>query len=257
MATAETQPRIAVTKAQTARVRRETVFLLLPAAIILALGALLTIEVRGQDLLPGELAATEWLGTIDNPAVLAVSEFLDVISNFETAPVLFAVLLPVVWYFWGKRALLFFFVSGSLTGLTRILNLADRARPTEDLRFEEIVAEAGVYPSGHVFYGVLVFGMIGYLAFKHMRPGKARISLVTLMVMLAVLMGPSRVIELDHWPADTVGSYLLSIPFLLLLIWIDRHPKTQPGSRIYETAERSERWVRRRVLLGRHGDSSP
>ena len=52
--------------------------------------------------------------------------------------------------------------------------------------------------------------------------------------------------------ADTVGSYLLSIPFLLLLIWIDRHPKTQQGSRIYGLAQRAEHAVRRRVFSGGH-----
>ena len=234
------------------RVRTETILLLVPAALILAFGGWLTIQVRGQTLLPGELASTEYLATIENPVILAVSEFLDVVSNFETAPILFAVLLPVVWHLWGKRALLFFFVAGGLTGLTRIVNLADRARPTEDLRFEEIVTEAGIYPSGHVFYGVLVFGMIAYLAFKHMDSGLPRTILITFMIALAVLMGPSRVIELDHWPADTVGSYLLSIPFLLLLIWIDRHPKTQQGSRIYGLAQRAEHAVRRRVFSGGH-----
>lgn len=252
MTVVETQPVAVSARRPTLRVRKETPLLLVPAVTILALGGWLTVQVRGQTLLPGEFAVTEFLGTVDNPVVLAMSEFFDVISNFETAPVLFAVLLPVVWYSWGKRALLFFFASGSLTGLTRIINLADRARPTEDLRFNEIVAEAGIYPSGHVFYGVLVFGMIAYLAFKHMRPGMARAFLITLMVALAILMGPSRVIELDHWPADTLGSYLLAIPFLLLLIWIDRHPKTQPGSRIYGLAQRAEYAVRRRVFSGGH-----
>ncbi len=234
------------------RVRLETWLLLGPAAAILVFGGWLTVQVRGKTLLPGELVSTEYLSTIENPVILAVSEFLDVISNFETAPVLFALLLPIVWYLWGKRALIFFFVGGALTGLTRVTNLADRARPTEDLRFEEIVTEAGIYPSGHVFYGVLVFGMIAYLAYKHMPSGISRTLLITLMVALAVLMGPSRVIELDHWPADTVGSYLLSIPFLLLLIWIDRHPKTQPGSRIYGLAQSAEQAVKRRVFSGGH-----
>ena len=135
------------------------------------------------------------------------------------------------------------------------LSLADRARPTEDLRFEEIVTEAGIYPSGHVVYGVLVFGMIGYLAYMHMRPGIWRTSLIIFMAALAILMGPSRVIELDHWPADTVGSYLLSVPFLLALIWIDRHPVSRPGGWLYQLFARArivEDAVRARLFPGRH-----
>ena len=111
------------------------------------------------------------------------------------------------------------------------------------------------YPSGHVFFGVLVFGMIGYIAWKQMRPGILRTSMILLMASIVILMGPSRVIELDHWPADTFGSYLLAVPFFLALIWLDRHPTTQPGGRVYavfELGERIEDRLVTRLLSGRH-----
>lgn len=255
MARVETELELARPVVGVSRFRAETLLLLGSAAVILAAGGVLTVLVRGQDLLPGEMAITRWLGTIDNSVILAISEFLDVISNFDVAPLLFLALIPVVWFAWGRRALILFGISGSLTALTRVTNLADRARPTDDLMFEEIVAEAGVYPSGHVVYGVMVFGMIAYLAFKHMRPGIWRTALITLMLALAILMGPSRVVELDHWPADTLGSYLLSIPFLLALIWIDRHPATHPGGWIHGIAmwlKSYEESLWRRLPLGRH-----
>lgn len=239
----------------TRRVRTETLLLLAPAAVILVLGLVLTVFVRGEDLLPGELGTTRWLSGIDNSVILAISDFLDFISEFEVAPVLFLVLVPVIWFAWGRTALILFGISGSLTAVTRIASLADRARPTDDFRFDEIVKQPGIYPSGHVVYGVLVFGMIAYLAYKQLRPGIVRTSIIVFMVAMAVLMGPSRVIELDHWPADVVGSYLLSIPFLLLLIWIDRHPMTQPGGRIYRLAyyaKSVEDTARRRIIPGKH-----
>lgn len=252
MSIAETQTQPVVPQVSTQRVRTESLLLLGSAVVILALGAVLTAYVRGQSLLPGELATTRWLSSLDSAVVLAISEFLDVISNFDVAPVLFAILVPIVWFLWGRPAVILFGISGSLTGVTRIINLADRARPTEDLRFEEIVTEAGIYPSGHVVYGVLVFGMLAYLAYKHMRPGIGRTSLIVFLTAIAILMGPSRVIELDHWPADTVGSYLLSIPFLLILIWLDRHPMSQPGGRIYRLAQGVDRATLGRVFPGRH-----
>lgn len=240
---------------ESGRVRTETLAFLVSAGVILAIGIVLTVLVRGDELLPGELATTRWLSDIDNSFVLAISDFLDFISEFEVAPVLFAILAPIVWFAWSRKALIMFVISGGLTGVTRIINLADRARPTTDFRFEEIVKESGIYPSGHVVYGVLVFGMIAYLAYKHMRPGFFRNLLIAVMIAMAVLMGPSRVIELDHWPADVVGSFVLSIPFLLVLIWIDRHPTTQPGGRIYGLAlyaKSLEDAARRRLFPGWH-----
>lgn len=238
------------------RVRTETLVFLAPAVAILLLGVVLTVFVRGDELLPGEMGATRWLAGIDNSILLWISEFLDFISEFEVAPVLFAVLVPIIWIAWGRTALVLFGIAGSLTGVTRIINLADRARPTTDFRFEEIVKEPGIYPSGHVVYGVLVFGMIAYLAYMHLRPGLARTLLIAFMIAMAVLMGPSRVVELDHWPADVVGSYLLSIPFLLVLIWLDRHPVTQPGSRIHALIHYGmplENAIRRRLYLRQSG----
>jgi undecaprenyl-diphosphatase len=233
-------------------VRTETFVLLVPAAVLLALGAVLTVYVRGLRLLPGELESTRWLGSIDSPIVLAVSEFLDIISSFDVAPILFLALLPVVLLIWGRRALILFGISGALTGLTAVSNLSDRARPTPDFQFVEIVSDAGGYPSGHVVYGVMVFGMIAYIAYKQMRPGAIRSLVIVSMIATTVLMGPSRVIELDHWSADVVGSYLLSIPFLLLLIWLDRHPQLQPGSRIYDRAMRPYMALSTRLFSGRH-----
>ncbi len=237
------------------QVRRETLILLTSAVVLMLLGGILTIFVRGDELLPGELEITRWLIRLDADPVLLVSEFLDYISENEVAPVVFVILLPVVWILFGRRALILFGISGSLTAFTVITNLADRARPTPDLRFEEIVKESGIYPSGHVFFGILVFGMIGYIAWKQMRPGILRTAAVTLMAAIAILMGPSRVIELDHWPADTFGSYLLATPFFLVLIWLDRHPVTQPGGwvhGIFAAGKRVEDGVRRRLYSGRH-----
>ena len=148
-----------------------------------------------------------------------------------------------------------FGVSGSLTGLTWLFSLADRARPTDDLHFEDVVKVPGIYPSGHVVYGVLVFGMIAYLAYRYMKPGTRRTVLIWTMISAAVLMGPSRVVELDHWPADVVGSYLLAMPFLLILIWIDRHPTSQPGGRLFGLAVRARRVedaARKRLSSGWH-----
>ncbi|MBT5319272.1 MAG: phosphatase PAP2 family protein, partial [Chloroflexi bacterium] len=84
----------------------------------------------------------------------------------------------------------------------------------------------GGYPSGHVIYAMLVFGMLAYLVGYYMKPGRSRTALRVLLVVLVLTMGPSRVINLDHWAMDVFGSYLLALPFLLTAIWL--HPRL-PG----------------------------
>lgn len=236
---------------EASRVRAETVLLLAPAAVILALGVALTVYVRSTDLLPGELEVTRWLIRLDFPVVHTVSNFLDFIAKYEVAPVLFVALLPLILLAWGRRALLLFAISGSLTGLTTITDLADRTHPPTNLQFVDTVTEASGYPSGHVVYSVLVFGMIGYIAATRMQPGVLRLVIIVAMAAIAALMGPSRIIELDHWPADVVGGYLLSLPFLLLLIWLDRHLKIQSASPIRTRSRRARLALMSRIFSGR------
>ncbi|MDP6274368.1 MAG: phosphatase PAP2 family protein, partial [Dehalococcoidia bacterium] len=73
---------------------------------------------------------------------------------------------------------------------------------------------------------VAVFGILAYLAGVYMTPNRGRTALRIFLMVLVVTMGPARIIELDHWAMDVVGSYLLSAPFLLVAMWL--HPRL-PG----------------------------
>ena len=55
-----------------------------------------------------------------------------------------------------------FVIAGGMTGVSKLVDLALRPRPNEELVWTPIVHGEGGYPSGHVVYAVLVFGMIEY-----------------------------------------------------------------------------------------------
>lgn len=199
----------------------------LPAIVITALAATaFTLAIRANDLLAGERSITRWFSDLDVVGVESFVDVLDFISRDEVAPVVFVLIIPIVWWAWGRYAALTYFATGGITALTRITDLASRPRPTDDLQWTEAVFGAGGYPSGHVIYAVLVFGMLAYLAGFYMQPSRGRTALRTLLVVLVVTMGPASIINLDHWAMDVFGSYLLALPFLLTAIWL--HPRL-PG----------------------------
>lgn len=179
-----------------------------------------TLVIRSNDLLAGERTLTRWFASLDVTGVRVVVDVLDFISDDAVAPVVFVLIIPVVWLAWGRYAALTYFASGSLTGLTRVTDLASRPRPTDDLEWTEALFGAGGYPSGHVVYAVLVFGTLAYLAGAHMPPGRRRTALRTFLVLVVVAMGPARLINLEHWAMDIVGSYLMALPFFLIVIWL-------------------------------------
>ena len=198
-----------------------------PAIVVTAvLAAAFTIVIRNNELLAGERTLTRWFSDLDVAGVRLVVDVLDFVSDDAVAPVVFVLILLVVLLAWGRYAALTYLVTGGLTGLTRITDLASRPRPTEDFQWTEAVFGAGGYPSGHVIYAVLVFGTLAYLAGRYMSPGRTRTAFQVFLVFVVVTMGPARLINLDHWAMDVIGSYLLALPFLLGALWL--HPRL-PG----------------------------
>ena len=199
---------------------------LLPIAILALVAAGFTLAIRSNDLLAGERTLTRWFGELDVVGVRTVVDFLDFISEDTVAPVILVLIIPIVWFAWGRYAALTYFATGAITALTRVTDLVSRPRPNAELEWSEAVFGSGGYPSGHVVYAVVVFGILTHLVGVYMKPGRARIALRVFLVSLIVTMGPARIIELDHWAMDVIGSYLLALPFLLIAMWV--HPRL-PG----------------------------
>jgi membrane-associated phospholipid phosphatase len=178
---------------------------LLPTAILAIAAAGFTLVIRSNELLDGERALTRWFSELDVVGVRTVVDFLDFISGDTVGPVIFVLII---------------------TALTWVTDLASRPQPNAELEWTEAVFGFGGYPSGHVVYAVVVFGILTHLAGVYMKPGRVRFVLRVFLVSLIVTMGPARIIELDHWAMDVIGSYLLALPFLLIAIWV--HPRL-PG----------------------------
>src|SRR5207248_4586952 len=98
--------------------------------------------------------------------------------------------------------------------------VAHRARPTagtDGLRVYGHIG-GGSFPSGHVLTYVLFCGFLTYLAYTLLERGALRRALLTLLVGLIVLVGPSRVYLGQHWFTDVLASYFLGTALLLALL---------------------------------------
>lgn len=146
---------------------------------------------------------------------------LDTAFTGLAAPAVFAVLTLLVWRAWGRWPTLIFGIAGASTGITKIADLASRPRPSEAIEWGPAVFGSGGYPSGHVVYTVVVFGMLAHLARQHGRSRAVRIAVPAISIGIIVLTGPSRLAELDHWPADVVGGYLIGLSWLAASIWLE------------------------------------
>jgi membrane-associated phospholipid phosphatase len=78
------------------------------------------------------------------------------------------------------------------------------------------------FPSGHTLNATVVAGAVGYLLWLHRRTLAAKILCFVVPVVIAVVVGLTRVLLGAHWFTDVVAAWLLGVAWLALVITAHR-----------------------------------
>jgi membrane-associated phospholipid phosphatase len=78
------------------------------------------------------------------------------------------------------------------------------------------------FPSGHTLNATVIAGVVGYLLWLHRRTLAAKILCVVVPVLIAVVVGLTRVLLGAHWFTDVVAAWLLGAAWLALVITAHR-----------------------------------
>lgn len=173
-------------------------------------------------LLPGDLGIAEGIQRLHQPQIRAFVNFASD-ANWPTPAGIIAIavilLLAVLRHF---RAAIASAVSGFGADLANVtLNgIVQRTRP-HNVHIQA-VQNLGLhsFPSGHVTHALAFYGFLLYLSVGAMRmhanwrPWLRAVQVVC--VYFIVFVGPSRVLEGEHWPSDVFASYLLGALVLVL-----------------------------------------
>ena len=180
-----------------------------------------SIAVSKKGILWGQIGLSRWMYE-NTPAFKdSLGDIIDAPITDIGAPLLFIAISLLVFWRWGRYATIGIVLAGCMTGLTRISDIVGRSGPNENFVFYDsnfIYGEGG-YPSGHIVYAIMIFGMIAYLSEKHSTRGAGKIVKYS-MLLLILLNLWTRISGLHHWPGDVVGGVLLSVPALLIVVWL-------------------------------------
>jgi undecaprenyl-diphosphatase len=170
--------------------------------------------------LPGDVGLTlhlqQWLRphrTVTD-AIVMVSTVAWPIPSIITIAVLGVLLLAMRRWLDVIAILL---VTGLANGTNYLISMAvHRPRPSDHgLYIAEHVKTTYSFPSGHVLQGVVFFGFLLFLTFQ-VRREYAWMWVIRIALLVFILsMGPSRLLEGEHWPSDVLGASILGLFWLV------------------------------------------
>jgi undecaprenyl-diphosphatase len=179
--------------------------------LFLALFGLLGYLAHQLPYFPGDVSISLWLQRIDLPFFSPLMTAVSFISSMIPAAIVVALLAIGLWLSGRKLEPVFM---ASLTSFAALLNwllklIISRPRPSSELIL--VIGENNglSFPSGHVVYAVVFYGLLFYLATRLVKSTVAVGTLRVVLILLIILTGVSRIYLGAHWFSDVLGSSLL------------------------------------------------
>lgn len=148
-----------------------------------------------------------------------LTKIMKVITFFGDAISIITLTILSIIFVKNKKNKIFIGVNAVLITLLNLLikNLVKRPRP-EGFR---IISESGYsFPSGHSMVSTAFYGLFIYLAYKYIKNKKLKYFICTILSILIVLIGTSRVYLGVHYGSDVIAGFVLSIAYLIGFITI-------------------------------------
>lgn len=103
---------------------------------------------------------------------------------------------------------------GIITILNVLLkNIVQRPRPTE----YRMISETGYsFPSGHSMVSMAFYGYLIYLTYKNIKNVKLKWCLITILSILIISIGTSRIYLGVHYTSDVIAGFMISISYLVI-----------------------------------------
>lgn len=141
------------------------------------------------------------------------------ITSLGSASVLVLITTATIIYFllarrWATALLIFVAVAGGQV-LSSLLKVGiDRPRPE---LVSHLVTETSLsFPSGHAMLSAVTYLTLGSLAARFLPGRVAKIYVLSLSVLVAVLVGVSRIYLGVHWPSDVLAGWCAGFAWAML-----------------------------------------
>ena len=177
---------------------------------------------------PGDISLSLWLQSIDIPLA---KPLMQVASSLVLATTIIALLAIALWILGRRLEAIFIASLTSVTGLASwvLKMLISRPRPSGEL-VQLLERSWGLsFPSMHATCAIVFCGFLFYLAPRLVKQPIVRGVLQSLLIMLILLIGVSRIYLGAHWASDVVGGLFLGGLLLYPAIVLYNNYATKQG----------------------------
>ena len=177
-------------------------------------------DVFNKEIMKGDIIGYKIISTF------LISDFVTpiakVITNLGSAVFLIALTIILIIVIKNKKIGLSIFLNLSfVTILNQLLKrILQRPRPNEF----RIIEETGYsFPSGHSMVSMAFYGYLIYLIYKYVKNKYIKWGLITLLSILIVSIGTSRIYLGVHYTSDVLGGFLIAVSYLIIYIsWVNK-----------------------------------
>lgn len=74
------------------------------------------------------------------------------------------------------------------------------------------------FPSGHAMISIALYGFLIYLVYEKIKNKLLKILLISILIILIIGIGLSRIYLGVHYPSDVLAGFFLAIPIIILTI---------------------------------------
>ena len=174
-------------------------------------------DVFNKEIMNGDIIGYKFISTY------LISDFATPIAKFITnfGGAIFLIGIAVILFIVIKNKKIGISIITNL-GIITILNqllkrILQRPRP-EEFR---IINESGYsFPSGHSMISMAFYGYLIYLIYKYVKNKYLKWFLITILSILIVNIGISRIYLGVHYTSDVLAGFLISISYLIVYISI-------------------------------------
>ena len=217
------------------KVIKGTSLLVLLVLLALVLAMPLSILSAGSSVLHPDVHVTHEFQDVD---VEGTSTTVEIMNTIGQGPVLIAIgaFVAALLVAFGRRKDAFFaIIPVSLAQLANftLKYLFSSPRPSTDYVAVTDPSSGFGFPSGHTMTTVVLVGSLAYILTRQTDCRWRRAGIASFMIVVALMMGFSRIYVGAHWPSDVLGAYLWGTAFTTLAIITYRSPRLEtryPGA---------------------------